>query len=278
MSFDIVAAVVDGFAHTLERILPYMLGLGVLFAALSWFSPCNKGRPWWRKDGLATDITYQLLVPIIGRYGRIGFTVFFTVYLLHIDTADGIVKFFDHGHGPLSRMPFWSQFFLYLFASEFCLYWIHRAFHGASLWRYHAVHHASKDVEWISAARFHPVNLLLGTIAVDVAALMAGITPDIFLILGPFNVVSSAFVHANLDWTLGPFKYLIASPVFHRWHHTLEHGNSNFAGTFSLFDWMFGTFYMPEGELPQHYGIEDEHMPEDFGMQVLYPILPRRLA
>ncbi len=182
------------------------------------------------------------------------------------------MKFFEHGHGALSRLPFWVQLAIYLVGTEFCLYWIHRTFHGKALWRYHAVHHASKDVEWISAARFHPVNLLLGTVLVDVGALLAGITPDIFLIMGPFNTITSAFVHANLDWTLGPFKYVIAGPVFHRWHHTLEHGDKNFAGTFSLFDVMFGTFYMPEGALPQNYGIEGEEMPESFGEQMLYPV------
>ena len=107
-----------------------------------------------------------------------------------------------------------------------------------------------------------------------VIALLAGITPDIFLIMGPIDTISSAFVHANLNWTLGPFKYLLAGPVFHRWHHTVEHGDKNFAGTFSLFDVMFGTFYMPEGALPENFGLEDEEMPESFGMQILYPVMP----
>jgi sterol desaturase/sphingolipid hydroxylase (fatty acid hydroxylase superfamily) len=265
--------IVAGVTHTLGRVLPYLLAMGVAFALLSWLSPGNKGKPWWEKRGLVTDICYWLVVPLLSRYGRIGFAVFFTVYLLGINTADGLVKFFDHGHGPLSLLPFWVQFAIYLIGTEFCLYWIHRAFHGSALWKVHAVHHASEDVEWISAARFHPINILLGSVLVDVLALMSGITSDVFLIVGPFATVSSAFVHANLNWTLGPFKYVVAGPVFHRWHHTLEHGNTNFAGTFSFFDWIFGTFHMPEGELPQNFGIGDEEMPESFAMQQLYPIL-----
>ena len=42
---------------------------------------------------------------------------------------------------------------------------------AAGFWKYHAIHHSSEDVDWISAARFHPVNLLLGTIGVDVVLL-----------------------------------------------------------------------------------------------------------
>jgi len=270
---DTLLAVADGVTHTLGRVLPYLAAMGIGFALLSWLSPGNKARPWWRKRGLATDICYWLVVPLLQRYGRIGLTVAFTFWVLGITTSQGIVAFFDHGHGPLAQLPFWSQFALYLLVSEFCLYWIHRAFHGQALWRFHAVHHASEDVEWISAARFHPINILLGTVSVDVAALLSGITPDVFLIIGPFATVSSAFVHANLDWTLGPLKYVLAGPVFHRWHHTLEHGNQNYAGTFSLFDWMFGTFYMPEGALPEHFGIGEEQVPQGFGRQFLYPLL-----
>src|SRR6185437_3504983 len=113
------------------------------------------------------------------------------------------------------------------------------------LWKYHAVHHASKDVEWTSAARFHPLNLALGTAAVDVAALLAGISPEIFIFLGPFNTLASVFVHANLNWTLGPLRYVFVSPVFHRWHHARAVCDMNFASTFSFLDVMFGTYHMP---------------------------------
>jgi sterol desaturase/sphingolipid hydroxylase (fatty acid hydroxylase superfamily) len=79
-------------------------------------------------------------------------------------------------------------------------------------------------------------------------------------------------VHANLDWTLGPLKYLVVSPVFHRWHHVNRVRDKNFASTFALWDWLFGTYYMPEGALPSGYGIDDERMPEGFVPQMLYPL------
>jgi sterol desaturase/sphingolipid hydroxylase (fatty acid hydroxylase superfamily) len=271
---DLILAFVTGFAQTLLRILPYLVGTGIVFALLSWWSPANGGRPWWKKRGLATDICYWLVVPILQRYGRIGITVAVTVYLLGIKTPDGVVKFFDHGHGPISHWPFWTQVAFYLLVSEFCLYWIHRAFHRSdTLWKFHAVHHASEDLEWISAARFHPVNILLGVVSVDVALLLAGITPYVFLVTGPFAIVTSLFVHANLNWTLGPFKYVMAGPVFHRWHHTVEHGNCNYASTFPFFDLMFGTFYMPEGVYPENFGIGEDVVPESFGRQLVHPLL-----
>jgi len=267
------ADIVFGFAHTLMRVLPYMAVMGVAFAGLSFFTPCNPGQPWWKKRGLVTDLCYWFIVPVFTRYARIGFTVLITVYLLGINTEAGLIKFLEFGHGPISRLPFWLQFVLYLLSTEFLLYWSHRMFHATRLWKYHAVHHSSEDVEWISAARFHPLNLLLGAVLVDVLALLSGFNADIFLIMAPLDTLTSGWVHANLNWTLGPFKYVFAGPVFHRWHHTRAHDGVNFAGTFSLFDVIFGTFYMPEDELPKDFGIDDKEMPESFGRQVLYPIL-----
>jgi sterol desaturase/sphingolipid hydroxylase (fatty acid hydroxylase superfamily) len=162
---------------------------------------------------------------------------------------------------------------LFLAASDFMAYWLHRLFHGGGFWKYHAIHHSSEQLDWISAARFHPVNLFLGTILIDVILLMAGISPNIMLWVGPFTTFHSAFVHANLNWTLGPFKYVLATPVFHRWHHTslAEGGDTNFAGTFPIWDVLFGTFRMPEGQLPQDYGKDEATMPKEIGGQLAYP-------
>src|ERR1700744_4020992 len=107
--------IVNGFAPTLLRILPYMAAMGVAFAALSLFTPCNPGRgPWWKKRGLVTDLCYWFIVPVFTRYGRIGFSVLIPVYLLGINTEQGIIAFFEYGHGAVARLPFWLQFVLYL--------------------------------------------------------------------------------------------------------------------------------------------------------------------
>jgi sterol desaturase/sphingolipid hydroxylase (fatty acid hydroxylase superfamily) len=258
-------------AHTLKGVLPITVGLAVLFTALSRLSPCNPGSAWWRKREIVTDVAYWFVIPVFGRFARIGLTVLCTIYLLGIRDGNAIAHYFENGHGPISQLPYWSQCAIYVVASDFLHYWAHRLFHRGWLWKYHAVHHSSAELEWISAARFHPFNQLVDAIFIDVTLLMCGISPKIFLIVGPFNVLSSAMVHANLNWSFGPLKYLLASPVFHRWHHTLpdEGGERNFAGTFSLFDVIFGTFYMPEKRLPAHYGIEAVTLPSFLGLRVL---------
>jgi len=266
-------SVVLVFGQTFIKLVPISIGLGIAFAVLTHWSACNPGYVWWRKRELVTDILYWFLIPLAARFVRIGLMVMGAAMLFNIHGSEALINFYDDGFGPLAVLPLWAQALVFLVVSDFLTYWIHRGFHGVNLWKYHAVHHSSEDLDWISAARFHPVNIFLGTVLVDVGLLLAGISPNVMLWIGPFTTATSAMVHANLNWTFGPFKYVLASPVFHRWHHTAADrgGSSNFAGTFPIWDVMFGTFYMPPHQLPDSYGIADKSFPEGFGGQMLYP-------
>ena len=274
--FEEVIAVIQSIGVTFVKLLPTSIALGAAFAVLSFFWACNPGHPWWRKRGLATDICYWFLIPLFARYLRIGLLVIGAAVLFGIDTPEAMVRFYDDGHGPLAQLPLWLQAAIFLIGSDFMMYWLHRAFHRGALWKYHAVHHSSEDVDWISAARFHPINIFLGSVGTDVVLLLAGVSPSVLVFLGPFTIAHSAFVHANLNWTLGPFKYVLAGPVFHRWHHTMPDrgGDKNFASTFPVLDLLFGTFYMPSNELPDVYGVDDRAFPASFGAQMVYPFKP----
>src|SRR5215472_4909989 len=259
--------------QTIEKVVPITIGLALVFTVLTHFWACNQTAPWWRKRELVTDIAYWFFVPVFARVFRIGLMVLGAGVVFNIHDADALIAFYDNGHGPLAELPLWVQAVLFVVLSDFMLYWLHRMFHNGGFWKYHAIHHSSEELEWISAARFHPVNLLIGTIGVDVVLLMAGISPNAMVLLAPFNTFHSAFVHANLNWTLGPFKYVLATPVFHRWHHTMldEGGNTNFAGTFPLWDILFGTFRMPESEMPNDYGKDETTMPAEIVGQLAFP-------
>jgi sterol desaturase/sphingolipid hydroxylase (fatty acid hydroxylase superfamily) len=266
-------SLIDGIAKTFVGVAPYVVIAAVIFPVLTHRFACNQGKPWWRRAELLTDFCYWFVIPVFTRFLRIGLLVAGAALIFGLQRPEEVIAFFENGHGPLAQWHFWAQIVFYLLVSEFLLYWMHRLFHGATMWKYHAVHHSSEDVDWISAARFHPINLILGTVMVDVVLLLAGIAPAVLGIVTPFNVLMSAFVHANLNWTLGPCKYVLASPVFHRWHHTAAErgGSKNFAGTFPILDLLFGTFHMPKNELPDAYGIGEADFPKSFGGQLLYP-------
>ena len=272
MNQELLAFVVS-VGETFMKNIPILLGIAAAFTVLTYFWACNPGRPWSKKPDLVTDLCYWFFIPIITRYLRIGMLIAGAAVVFGIYSADGLIAFYENGHGPLAALPLVAQMIIFMIGEDFILYWTHRLFHRPRLWKYHAVHHSSEELEWISAARFHPINLFLGSVAADVIMLLLGISPNVFVVLGPFTIATSAFVHANLNWTLGPFKYVMAGPVFHRWHHTAADrgGEKNFAATFPILDVLFGTFYMPAGELPDHYGIDEREFPTSFPGQLAHP-------
>mgnify|MGYP000188654932 FL=1 len=62
-----------------------------------------------------------------------------------------------------------------------------------------------------------------------------------------FYSLHNKYVHMDLDFEHGPLKYLIASPVYHRWHHAdvPEAYGKNLANVMPIYDVIFGTFYSP---------------------------------
>ena len=70
------------FAMTLWHVLPWLALMGAVFSLLSLFTPCNAGKPWWRKKGLVTDLTYLFIPPVFMRYARIGFAIIIAVYIV----------------------------------------------------------------------------------------------------------------------------------------------------------------------------------------------------
>ena len=272
---DILSALLKRVLDVLEFQIPWAIGLSILFTILTLFKSqaCNPGRPWWKSRDLFTDTHYFFLVPVISPYAKLIVTVLIAAMMQNFMSEAEVIGYFTEGRGPVGRLPFWAQVAFYLFAADFLLYWTHRTFHNMVLWPFHAVHHSSVDVDWTTAYRSHPVNQMLGSGLVTVIMLIAGVPPALMIALVPFDTITAAFVHANLNWTFGPLKYVIATPVFHRWHHTgvAEGGDSNFSSTFSIWDYLFGTFYMPEGVLPQEYGIDDPLFPTSWAGQMVVP-------
>jgi sterol desaturase/sphingolipid hydroxylase (fatty acid hydroxylase superfamily) len=272
---ELLGQLAGSVLETVRGFLPSAIAFAIIFAVLSLFTSqaCNPGRTWWRNPGLVTDVCYLVVIPFVAPYLRISLMVIGAGLLSSLMSAQDIADYFERGRGPLAGLPFWGQVGLYIVASDFMQYWAHRFFHGAALWRFHAVHHSAEEVDWTTAYRFHPVNMWLGSFLVTAVMLYLGVSPAVLLFLVPFDTTTAAFVHANLNWTLGPLKYVVATPVFHRWHHTPldEGGNTNFGSLLSVWDVVFGTFYMPEGKLPSRYGIDEPAYPQGFLGQFVHP-------
>lgn len=257
-----------------QNLAPSLLAGGAIFTALAFIpgAACNPRKPWWRNPGLSIDGFYAVLNALLAPYLSSAVAVALALTLTLFLPTTEVIEIL-RGRGLLANLPFLAQCALYLALSDFFLYWIHRAFHRKILWPFHAIHHASEEVDWTTGYRMHPVNLTLGAYLVPFLMFYLGIPLEVIILLAPLDTAVGYFVHSNLNWTLGPLKYVIATPVFHRWHHTRidQGGGANFAPTFAIWDVLFGTFFMPAGELPARYGIDDAPFPSKFSSQLAYP-------
>lgn len=149
-------------------------------------------------------------------------------------------------------------------------YWTHRLSHSVPwLWRFHRIHHSIEEMTWVSALRQHPFDVALTVAGANLPAFALGIdlTPLAAIIL--LERCYTIFLHANLDCHYGWFGRILASPRFHHWHHDRGPvGNQhNFAGTFSLLDWIFGTYHEPV-QPPGQFGCS-EPTPVGYVNQIL---------
>ncbi|HVZ22999.1 MAG TPA: sterol desaturase family protein [Vicinamibacterales bacterium] len=233
-------------------------------------------RGWRARRGRATDFVYWFFTPLVTRALTRAAIV---VTLVPIFALLGwTLASHTHGFGPLSRQPLLVQALEVIVAGDLIGYWMHRLFHTGRLWPVHAVHHSSRDLDWLSSVRVHPVNDVVMKLAGAVPFVLAGFAPTVLAGYVPFLTLYAILLHANVDWTFGPLRFVIASPVFHRWHHTKEAEaiDKNFSGLLPLWDLMFGTLYLPAGRRPVDFGTR-EPVPDGFVGQLLYPWRVRRL-
>ncbi len=196
--------------------------------------------------------------------------------LLPVPLVLGIsTESFFSGFGPAAELPFFWQAIIAFVIADFFLYWSHRFFHSRAAWPFHAVHHSPEELDWLAATRMHPVNEIGAQIISACPVLLMGFPPLALVVWAPFFAIHAVFIHTNVRVSFGPFRYVLASPTFHRWHHTTreEGQEKNFASYLPLWDLVFGTFYMPANRQPSEFGLEGE-VPDGFLRQFVHPLLP----
>ena len=259
--------------------MPYFVFAALLFVLLELAFPAVRSKALFRR-GFRTDLLYLAMPPVTRAVAGVvvGLAVAGAFVLLGRVEGGQMRQVLESaivdGYGPVAAQPLPLLVLEMLLLSELIGYWVHRAFHRRGLpFRIHAVHHSSVELDWLSAVRVHPLNVIVGRSASAIPLLVLGFPLKALAVYLPFLPLYAVFLHANVDWRFGPLRYVIASPVFHRWHHASDreaHGK-NFAGLFPFVDWVFGTFYMPESEGPRRFGVDHPPVPDGFWAQLLHP-------
>jgi len=255
----------------------------LLFAALlfTWVErqrPAEPGEQWWRRP-LGIDLTYWFASPVLNQLALLLALVVIGLGLLAVlgDRLDRtLLEQVQQGRGWIATWPVWGQAVAAFIVADLTLYWIHRAFHRVPfLWAMHAVHHSPTRLDWLAAVRSHPLNTLLSTVVLGGVLVGLGFPPAVLAGVLPLIGLLALLGHANVRWEFGPgLRFLIASPTFHRWHHTHidEGGDRNFASFLPLWDRLFGTWYLPLDRRPTRLGIGGDPVPYGFLRQLNHPL------
>ena len=173
--------------------------------------------------------------------------------------------------------PMWVQLLLFFVVLDFVQWITHIALHKFPLlWRFHQVHHSVKEMGFAAHLRYHWMeNILYKPLKTFGVMLLGGFEPEQAYIVHFIAITIGHLNHANIKLTYGPFKYLFNNPVMHLYHHsfTLPKGKYgvNFGLSLSLWDYLFGTHYIPEtgGKIPLGYP-GDQKMPKTFWRQLIH--------
>lgn len=175
----------------------------------------------------------------------------FALRLIMPILAVGMAHYADErGWGLLAiaDLPIWIEIIIAFLLLDMLIYAQHVAFHKVPIfWRVHKVHHADRDLDVTSGARFHPVEAVLSMAYKLLCIALIG--PAAFAVF-LFEVVlnaASMFNHANVRLPLGFDRLLrlfVVTPDMHRVHHSVieRETNSNYGFFLTIWDRMFGTY------------------------------------
>lgn len=270
------------FAHTDQPFWHnYFLWLVVVSA---FFMLAEWGFPWHQKQGrfrrdFWLDLAYMF------------FNFFLFSLILFDATSNAVVHFFNDLLASVGirnllafevmSWPLWAHLLLGFFVRDFVQWWVHRLLHRVPfLWKYHQVHHSVREMGFAAHLRYHWMETVVYRSLEYIPLALIGIGLRDFFIIHVFTLFVGHFNHSNLKVPLGPLRYFFNNPQMHIWHHAMHlpperrHG-VNFGLTLSIWDYLFGTNYIPYEGRDIELGYPGlEKMPDDMGRQLLYGIVP----
>jgi sterol desaturase/sphingolipid hydroxylase (fatty acid hydroxylase superfamily) len=144
------------------------------------------------------------------------------------------------------------------------------------LWEFHKVHHSATALTPLTNFRVHPVYMC---IFLNILAVCIGLVNGVgdYLLgqsasqygLSETNIILVFFIYVYVHlqhsqlWLsfTGWLGHLFMSPAHHQIHHSRNpaHFNKNLGSCLALWDWMFGTLYIPAAEREAlEFGVEPD--------------------
>lgn len=158
---------------------------------------------------------------------------------------------------PFARVSGSAATIAALIALDYTLYWWHVLVHRVpGLWRFHVIHHADRDLDALTAIRFHFGELIASVPWRVAQVVIIGVTPRALGLWQTLTLVSILFHHSNVRLPLSferAVGWLLVTPRLHGIHHSRipDQMNSNWSSGLSVWDRLHGTFRddVPQGRI-----------------------------
>lgn len=273
-----LAVLLGGTTVQFEKVnqTPYSLGLdwfvlALFFSALVFIPlehhfarrPVAVFREGWR-----TDAVYFFMSHVMVQFILLMVTSFTTVVVnaAHMPGVQDLV----------GALPFLAQFLLAVFVADLAQAVLHRCYHRiTTLWKFHAVHHSSRDLDWLAGSRVHLIETILTRSIVILPLMALGFEQSALNAYAILVGLQAVIAHANIDIRFGWLEYVITLPRYHHWHHARhkEYWDCNYAIHLPVVDMLMGTFKLPrDHSWPDEYGVFTlESVPNGFVAQHAMP-------
>jgi sterol desaturase/sphingolipid hydroxylase (fatty acid hydroxylase superfamily) len=178
----------------------------------------------------------------------------------------------------ISALPSPWSLLIFFLISDFVQWNVHRLLHIVPfLWKIHQTHHSVKEMGFAAHFRYNWMEpIVYKSILYIPIMIIGGVNVQDVFIVHFISIAIGHLNHANIGWDYGYLKYILNNPKMHIWHHSKKIPNKygvNFGISLSLWDYLFGTNYIPSDGKNIELGFENDHQfPEDFLEQELYPL------
>lgn len=254
----------------------WLLAVSFLAWTLEIFFPWRKNQPIFRKD-----------------FWLDGFYILFNYFLFSLilynalsnvaveafnDFLSGVFGISNLVAVEIGSWPYAAQLLLLFIIADFIQWNVHRLLHRVDwLWNFHKVHHSAKQMGFAAHMRFHFMETIVYKSIQYIPLAMIGFSIEDFFIIHMGTLAIGHLNHANLNWDYGPLKYVFNNPKMHIWHHAKQLPEDrrygvNFGISLSIWDYLFGTNYIPHDGRDIKLGYSgDEDMPDSFAGQIIAP-------
>jgi sterol desaturase/sphingolipid hydroxylase (fatty acid hydroxylase superfamily) len=266
-SFSTINSIDKHITFGLDWFVLNMMLTGILFIPLEKLFGRLSKQPLFREE-YKEDLFYFLISSIFVQ----------TLTFLTLTPSLTILTYttqFNHFRDIISSQYLIFQVIEIMFLTDLVQYWFHRAFHQIPfLWRFHAVHHSAKQMDWLAGSRMHLFEIIGLRSMTVIPMYVLGFSESSLHIYILFVYLNATYLHSNIRFNIEFLKSFIATPRFHHWHHGIEKEaiNVNFSIHFPWLDKLFGTYYMPPNKWPKGYGINKHPVPNGYLKQFLYPL------